>query len=141
MAAERLRTLLLKVPAWAKASSRRGSNRSIAFALPPKAPKVRPPPRYFPKVTKSGFTFHFPCSPLGDSREVITSSKIKKAPTFCVSSRSILMKLGCAWMQPPLPVIGSTMIAANSSPSSWIFALVPSTSLYVQKFQENGTFI
>ena len=73
-------TLLLKVPACGSAPGRAGSNSSITSARPPKAPNEAPPPMYFPSVVTSGQIPSRACRPPGPVREVITSSKMSRAP-------------------------------------------------------------
>ena len=55
------------------------------------------------------------CNPPGASREVITSSKISKAPVSFASARSPARNSRSAGMQPVVPCIGSTRIAASSA--------------------------
>ena len=70
-----------------------------------------------------------PCSPEGERREVITSSKTSRLPAWRVSSRSIRRNSSEAGMQPPPPSIGSRMTQARSAALARIMARVPSTSL------------
>ena len=92
-------------------------------ARPPNAPNDMPPPIYFPSVVRSGLMPRTCCSPPGDRRDVITSSRISSAPTCVVASRSIARNSGAAAMQPPPPIIGSRITSARSAACCSISAL------------------
>ena len=93
-------------------------------ARPPNAPNDMPPPIYFPNVVRSGLMPRTCCRPPGDSRDVITSSRISSAPTLVVASRSMLRNSGAAAMQPPPPIIGSRITSARSAACCSISARV-----------------
>ena len=97
---------------------------------PPKAPKLAPPPKYFPKVVISGLILSNSCNPPPELREVITSSKIKQTPLSCVAFLIDFKNSMLAGIHPPLPSIGSTSTAAKSAAFSLISSTVRATSLY-----------
>jgi len=69
--------------------------------LPPKTPMGKPPPITLPKVVKSGLTPKRPWAPESPTlKPVITSSRIRTAPTFSVSSLRDLMKSLSGIMRP-----------------------------------------
>src|SRR5208337_3348970 len=134
-------TLLLNVPAWRNASGRRGSNSDMMSARPPKAPKLMPPPTYLPSDIRSGRTSSVAARPCSDSREVITSSQISRAPTRSVAARRAVRNAAVAGMQPALPIIGSTITAARSVACCSISAVAAASSLYGATTQSYGTLI
>ena len=123
-------TLLLKVPACGSAPGRAGSNSSITSARPPKAPNEAPPPMYFPSVVTSGQIPSRACRPPGPVREVITSSKMSRAPDCRVASRSTDRNAGSPGMHPPEPSMGSTSTHARLPACSRSRACAPAASLY-----------
>jgi len=109
-----VKTLLLKVPACAQASARRGSKRDMISRRPPNAPKLMPPPMYFPSVVISGTTPSFAWRPPAEMRDVITSSKISTIPCRVARSRSASKNEWSAGIPPPPPIMGSMSMAASA---------------------------
>ncbi len=72
-----------------------------------------------PKHVRSGVMANASCAPPQPSRNpVITSSKIKMAPTRSHSERSPARKPSTGWTRPMLAATGSTMTHATVSSSS-----------------------
>ena len=82
---------------------------------PPTAPIGRPPPMTFPKQVRSGRTSNFACAPpLPKRKPVITSSKMRSAPTRSHSCRRPSRNPGAGATTPMFAATGSTMTAATS---------------------------
>ena len=133
--------LLLNVPACRHASLDLGLKPSIISERPPNPPNDTPPPKYFPKVIKSGLILSSPCIPPGASLDVITSSKIKRLPASLVHCLRHSKNSFDAGMQPLDPIIGSTITHARSDDSRRIISAAASGLLYGTNTMSNGAFM
>mmetsp|Transcript_6842 Transcript_6842/g.29133 ORF Transcript_6842/g.29133 Transcript_6842/m.29133 type:complete len:205 (-) Transcript_6842:783-1397(-) len=101
------------VPAWYMGPA--GATTSMISRLPPYAPTGRPPPITLPMVVRSGVTPQYSCAhPLEMRKPVITSSKVSRAPSAVVISRSPSRKDLSGTMKPELPTTGSRITPAIS---------------------------
>ncbi len=78
--------------------------------------------------------------PPGAGREVITSSKIRTMPWCAVRSRSMCRKAGSAGMQPPPPIIGSTITAARRAALSEVPGIGPVSAMSLALTIDPGRF-
>ena len=81
------------------------------------------------------------CRPPGDSRDVITSSKISTTSCSVVAVAQRLQEPCSPGMQPALPCSGSTMTAARRWAFSAIRRAAPSASLYWPMTVGNGALM
>ena len=104
---------------------------SIMSFLPPYPPIANPPPRIFPKQTRSGFTPKYSSAPpKANLKFVTTSSKIKGISFSLVTSLTALRNSNSAETHPrPKAEIGSIITAPRLSASRLIAESVPSISL------------